>query len=88
MESKTFALGIGLILLGIAASIVWLLLQESVVCSCPMIPANATPVQIRSICHCGTDFLLLYIGFFAIFAGFLVLLFNDRIDAAHKKTKR
>ncbi|MEM0159273.1 MAG: hypothetical protein QW393_00665 [Candidatus Micrarchaeaceae archaeon] len=88
MESKTPALGIGLILLGIAIYIVWLLLQESVVCSCPMIPANATPAQIHSICHCSSDFLLLYLGLFAIFAGFLVLLFNDRVDAAHKKTKR
>ncbi len=89
MMKDIFIAGIGWIASGFVAFIVYWVIGQSRACSCPMIPANATPEEVASICHCaGTPYGLLVVGTVAIIVGIAILIFNEPLGRAAMRIKR
>ncbi len=83
--------GVGWIASGFVAFIVyWIIGGQQRICSCPLIPANATPAEIASICHCGAaqPYGLILVGIAAIVVGITVLIFNKKLGRIAVRIKK
>ncbi len=67
---------------GLFSMLVGAYIEANTVCSCPVIPANATPSEIASICPCpsnGAAFLI--VGGIVILFGLAILVMKKRLAA-------
>ncbi len=90
MKKEPLIAGLGWIFAGIVSLLAYGLIVNHRICSCPFIPANATPSQVANLCHClgGSTYGLVIIGLVAIAAGITVLAFNRRIGRAMLRIRR
>lgn len=83
MDRQVIIAGVGWLAVGLITFAIGAYIGANTICSCPMIPVNATPAQIAQICHCGgyTSYLYAYVGTAAAVIGAIVLLLHRSISA-------